>query len=312
MNAIEVKNISLSYGDRDTLKDISFNVKRGHIHGFLGPNGAGKTSTMKVIANLLTPDEGKVLINDQKHDQIKNDFHNQIGFLLEDPPLYKDMSVKEYLTFIAKLKRVHKSKISERLEYCKNVLDLESVFDRSIENLSKGFKQRVGIAQAIIHMPNIVILDEPTVGLDPYSVVEIRNLILNLKHEHTILLSSHLLHEMSLVCDEVTIIADGRVLESGRIEDIENKLSSNNIIKIKTLNTSDDWVEFINEHPSLKLSSMTTNGKDQVNEYIIQASDSHELYALMVEKSVEFKIKLISIEQTQNTLEDIFIKVVEK
>jgi ABC-2 type transport system ATP-binding protein len=311
MNAIEVRNISLQYGDRLTLKNINFNVQEGHIHGFLGPNGAGKTSTMKVIANLLSPSSGEVLINSKDHKQIKNDFHNQIGFLLEDPPLYSDMNVKEYLTFIAKLKKVHKSKIVERLEYCKRVLDLETVFDRSIENLSKGFKQRVGIAQAIIHMPKIVILDEPTVGLDPYSVVEIRNLILNLKEQHTILLSSHLLHEMSLVCDEVTIIADGKILESGRIEDIENKLLTNNIIKIQTLFKPSEWIEFLSEHPSIKLSSEVTRD-DGLHEYTIQATHNHELYSLIVEKSVEFKAKLISIEQTENTLEDIFIKVVEK
>lgn len=298
MKAIEVKNISHRFGSRTILKDLSFNVEKGHIHGFLGPNGAGKTTTMKIIAGLLNPSHGDIQVN------------GNIGFLLEDPPLYNDMTVRSYLKFIAKLKRVPPSAIEKSLDYCRINLDLDTVFDRSIENLSKGYKQRVGIAQAIIHMPEIVILDEPTVGLDPYSVIEIRNLILRLKEEHTILLSSHLLHEMGLVCDEVTIISQGTILESGTISNIEKKLSQSSQLIIKTLLDNEEWSEFLRSHSSFNFVEKIND--NNTYQFILNGSEDTELYSQLIEKSVELKVKLIGFEQKKSSLEEIFIKVVDK
>ena len=308
MNAIELKNVDLKFGERQILENISFKVQKGQIHGFLGPNGAGKTTTMKCIVHLLTHFDGSIYINDQDIKEQKLNLHNELGFLLEDPPLYNDMKVKEYLAFIAKLKKVPSHKISQRVDYCKEVLDLSEVFERPIEHLSKGFKQRVGIAQAIIHDPSIVILDEPTIGLDPYSVIEIRNLILKLKKDHTILLSSHLLHEMSLVCDEVTIISNGRILESGSIEDIEKRFLKDSKTHLKTLKTTPEWESYLKS----KSINCEKSLKDDVYYFTLHTSLDFKACAEIVKKTVEFNIDLIAIDQKHNTLEDIFIKVVDK
>ena len=227
---IKVDKISKRYGRNRAVQDLSFSVRKGTIHGFLGPNGAGKSTTMRIIAGLIPPSDGKVYVQGLSVQANLKQTKSAIGILLEIPPLYKDMEVVEYLAFVARLHKVSKKNLQQRVDSVMQKLGLEHVAKRLIGNLSKGYKQRVGVAQAIIHSPDIVILDEPTVGLDPSSVITMRELIKELKQEHTVLLSSHLLHEVGLICDEVTIIDKGRLVATGTMEEINSKLTGQNRI----------------------------------------------------------------------------------
>jgi ABC-2 type transport system ATP-binding protein len=305
--AIEIDNITLNYGNRNILKDISFHVDKGHIHGFLGPNGAGKTTTMKVITKLLTQDSGQVKLFGQDVGELKTTFNSKIGFLLEDPPLYNDLTVMEYLDYIAKIKKVPSHKIKDYINDCVESLDLSSVIDRAIENLSKGFQQRVGIAQAIIHKPEIVILDEPTNGLDPQAMLEVRNLILKLKENHTILLSSHLLHEMSLVCDEVTIISQGKILASGNIDELKEKIGHTQEIHLELLEECPKFEKIINE-----FSKLSKVKKIDSTKYMLVPNTGDEVRHEIVKLVNESEAQLIKIDRKKYTLEDIFISITDR
>jgi ABC-2 type transport system ATP-binding protein len=226
--AIKAEHLSKEYPGRTALSDFSFVVKKGTIHGFLGPNGAGKTTTMKILTGLISPTSGNYQIN------------GKIGFLPENPPLYQEMLVEDYLKFVLSIysnEKFNPDLIERALKLC----GLENVRHRLIGNLSKGFKQKVGIAGAIVHMPEVIILDEPTVGLDPVAIVEIRNLIKSLKGEHTILFSSHQLHEVELLCEEITLIGQGHLLISGNIETISQSLMTKKHFKarVNTISESD-------------------------------------------------------------------------
>jgi ABC-2 type transport system ATP-binding protein len=224
--AIEIKNLVKSFPGRIALEDVSFSVKKGSVHGFLGPNGAGKSTTMKIICGLLTQNSGEVTLS------------GSIGFLPEHPPLYPMMTVFDYLTFILEIYSFEKN--VKKVEEVITKTGLDSVRERLIGNLSKGYQQRVGIAQAIIHSPEIIILDEPTVGLDPVAISEIRNLISELKKEHTILFSSHQLHDVELLCSDITLIQEGKIVVSGSLEDILLNLKKNRVQKarVKKFNES--------------------------------------------------------------------------
>lgn len=304
--AIEIENITLNYGTRNILKDISFHVDKGHIHGFLGPNGAGKTTTMKIITKLLTQDSGQVKLFGQDVGELKTTFNSRIGFLLEDPPLYNDLTVMEYLHFIAKIKKVPNDKIKDYINDCVESLDLSTVINRAIENLSKGFQQRVGIAQAIIHKPEIVILDEPTNGLDPQAMLEVRNLILRLKENHTILLSSHLLHEMSLVCDEVTIISHGKILASGNIDELKEKIGHTQEIHLELLEECPQFEKVINE-----FSKLSQVKKIDATRFMLVPNTSDEVRHEIVKLVNDSEAKLIKIDRKKYTLEDIFISITD-
>lgn len=216
--AINVKKLRKSFSGEDVLKNISFSVNKGTIHGFLGPNGAGKTTTMNIIAGLLSPSEGEVEVA------------GSVGFLPETPPLYNNMIVRDFLKFVAEIHYVPKALINKRIEIVSEKCGVSSVQKRLIGNLSKGYRQRVGIAQALIFDPKIVVLDEPTVGLDPSSIIEIRELISELKNDHTVLFSSHQLHEVELLCSDITIINQGKILQSGPISDIRKTYQNRQII----------------------------------------------------------------------------------
>ena len=203
---IEVKNLVKKYGDHTAVDHLSFTVEKGQIYGFLGPNGAGKSTTMNIMTGYLGATDGEVLING--HDILKEPeaAKKSIGYLPELPPLYMDMTVMEYLKFSAELKKIKKEDREQEIEKALKLVKLADVQDRLIKNLSKGYKQRVGLAQAILGFPEIIILDEPTVGLDPKQIIEIRELIRELAKEHTVILSSHILAEIREVCDYIMII----------------------------------------------------------------------------------------------------------
>jgi ABC-2 type transport system ATP-binding protein len=220
MNVIELINVSKTYPGIMALKEISIQVKKGSIHGLLGPNGAGKTTAMNIMAGLTTPSSGEVIINGKG-----------LGLLPENPPLYPNMKVGEFLTFVAEINGVNRLVLRDKVKEIISKCGLSTVEARLLGNLSKGFKQRVGIASTLVFAPEIIILDEPTVGLDPFSIMEIRELILTLKKDHTILLSTHQLHEANLVCTDITIISKGTVLQSGSISEIQKAFRPRQVVK---------------------------------------------------------------------------------
>lgn len=220
-NALQVKNLYKEYPGVEVLSNISFNVKRNHIHAFLGPNGAGKSTTMRIISGLLPPTSGEITVDGHSIEQDPYYCHRHIGLLPENLPLYLDMAVEEYLVFVQK---IHLLKNAEKLPSLDKIIErcgLHDVRNKMIRKLSKGYKQRVGIAQTLCYNADLIILDEPLVGLDPNAIAEIRQLILDLKENHTILLSTHQLHEVDLLCDHITIINRGKILKSCAKGEIE-------------------------------------------------------------------------------------------
>lgn len=203
---IEVRNLVKKYGSHMAVNHLNFTIEKGKIYGFLGPNGAGKSTTMNMITGYIASTEGEILIDGHNILEEPEEAKKKIGYLPEIPPLYVDMTVSEYLKFVAELKSIPKEKRSGNINEVMSTTKLQSVKDRLIKNLSKGYRQRVGLAQALLGYPEIIILDEPTVGLDPKQIIEIRDLIKSLGNKHTVILSSHILSEVSAVCDHVLII----------------------------------------------------------------------------------------------------------
>lgn len=218
--AIDIKRLSKAYPGRQALDEITFSVKKGSVHGFLGPNGAGKSTTMKILSGLIPESSGEFTVN------------GKVGFLPEHPPVYPNMTVKDYLQFVFDIYSPGK-KVTGVVEDIMLKTGLIGVQDRLIGNLSKGYQQRVGIAQAIVHSPEIIILDEPTVGLDPMAIAEIRDLITRLKKDHTILFSTHQLHDVELLCSDITLINHGKIVVTGPLENILEGLKTKTIIQAR-------------------------------------------------------------------------------
>ena len=230
---IEVKNLVKKYGEHLAVDGLSFTVEKGQIYGFLGPNGAGKSTTMNIMTGYLGATEGEVIING--HDILKEPelAKKSIGYLPEIPPLYTDMTVTEYLKFVAELKKIKKAEIMEAVGEVIELVGLIDVEHRLIKNLSKGYRQRVGLAQAIIGFPEIIILDEPMVGLDPIQIIEIRELIRKLAKEHTVILSSHILAEVQEMCDHIMIISKGKLVASDTPENLEKMMGTTEKITVE-------------------------------------------------------------------------------
>jgi ABC-2 type transport system ATP-binding protein len=215
---LEIKNVSKRYGDQQALIDVSFSLKKGDIVGFLGPNGAGKTTLMKIITSILKQDSGVITINGYNTQTNKISTKRQIGYLAENNPLYKDMLVTEYLDFIASLYKIDNKK--DKVKEIINKTGLNGEIKKRIEELSKGYKQRVGIAAALVHDPKVLILDEPTTGLDPNQLVEIRKLIQEIGKEKIVLLSTHILQEIPKICNHIIIINKGKIVENAKMQDL--------------------------------------------------------------------------------------------
>ena len=229
---IEVKNLVKKYGNHIAVDHLNFTIEKGHIYGFLGPNGAGKSTTMNIMTGYLGATEGEVLIDG--HDILKEpeEAKRHIGYLPEMPPLYMDMKVKEYLDFAAELKRIPKGERAQSVDTAIRMTKLQEVQERLIRNLSKGYRQRVGLAQAMLGFSDIIILDEPTVGLDPKQIIEIRELIRRLAKKHTVILSSHILAEVREVCDYIMIISKGKLVASDTPDGLEKMLSQTEAVEI--------------------------------------------------------------------------------
>lgn len=230
---IEVRNLTKVYGRKKAVDDLSFTIEDGEIFGFLGPNGAGKSTTMNIITGCLSATEGTIVIDGNDIFEEAYKAKKNVGYLPEQPPLYMDMTVEEYLRFVAEAKKVKKDKRSEEVERVMKKTSILDVHNRLIKTLSKGYKQRVGIAQALIGNPKVIILDEPTVGLDPRQILEIRDLIRNLGKEHTVILSSHILQEVNSVCDKIMIIAHGKLKVCATPEELYHTYCGNRLLYVR-------------------------------------------------------------------------------
>ncbi len=226
---IEVRHLTKKYGDTLAVSDLSFTIESGHIYGFLGPNGAGKSTTMNIMTGCLAATEGDVIIGGHDIYEEPRQAKKLIGYLPEQPPLYMDSTPREYLTFVARAKGVQKSELKGQIQKAMESTDIVDMADRLIRHLSKGYRQRVGIAQAILGDPEVVILDEPTVGLDPMQIIEIRDLIRELGKDRTVILSSHILSEIQAVCDRVIIISNGKKLADDSLQNLEVLNSGKNL-----------------------------------------------------------------------------------
>jgi len=267
---IEIKNLTKKFGSNIVLDNISFEVRKGEVLGFLGPNGAGKTTTMKIIASFWTPTAGQVKVDgiDVAKDSIAT--RKKIGYLPETVPLYDDMRVYEYLKFIAEVRGLGKERLQKRIGEVSDTCGIRKVLRKPIEELSKGYRQRVGLAQAIMHEPEILILDEPTTGLDPNQIVEIRDLIKKLGKEKTVIFSTHILGEVSVTCDRVIIINDGRIVGEGTPGELASKAGAHEMIYVKIKGPKEAVLN--------KLKDMENVGKVEVKD-----RESEETYGYEIE-----------------------------
>lgn len=306
---IEVKNLTKKYGNHVAVENLSFEVKKGQIYGFLGPNGAGKSTTMNIMTGYLAATEGSVTINGFDIMKEPEEAKRCIGYLPEFPPLYVDMTVREFLAFVADLKRVPKNERKQQIAEVMSMTGIEHMSERLIKNLSKGYKQRVGLAQAILGNPEVIILDEPSVGLDPMQIIEIRELIKKLGQKHTVILSSHILSEVSAVCDHIMIIAHGKLIASDTLEGLQKLFTAT-----RKLNLSVKGDEKL-----LRAMIEEMNGVSEVetaideNTGFVNASIALEKQADIREelniKLAEFKMPIMSMVLEEKQLEDIFIEL---
>lgn len=306
---IEVKNLVKCYGSHTAVDHLNFTIKKGQIYGFLGPNGAGKSTTMNIMTGYLGATEGEVLING--HNILTEPYKakKDIGYLPEQPPLYMDMTVLEYLKFVFCLKRIGKAFQAEQLEKVIRLVKLDSVRNRLIKNLSKGYRQRVGLAGALVGFPEIIILDEPTVGLDPQQIIEIRQLIRSLAKDHTVILSSHILSEVREICDHIMIIYQGKLVASDTPENLEAKMQGNETIELLAKGNLSSVKEAITSLPSILEADY---GKTQEGECIcvtLTVANKKDIREQIFWTFANHKIPLLRLANTRTTLEDIFLEL---
>ncbi len=308
---IEVRNLVKKYGNHVAVDHLNFTVEKGKIYGFLGPNGAGKSTTMNMITGYIASTEGDILIDGHNILEEPEEAKKRIGYLPEIPPLYQDMTVREYLEFAAELKSIPKEKKKSNIEEVMSITKIEDVKNRLIKNLSKGYKQRVGLAQALLGYPEIIILDEPTVGLDPKQIIEIRDLIKSLGRKHTVILSSHILSEVSAVCDHVLIIDKGRLVASDSPENLSKLMAGDNSLELtikgreEDIRKAFDMVENIQEviyHDSLVKGAcdvtVKVSGEQDIRENIF--------FAL-----AEMKCPILKMQSGNMSLEEVFLKLTD-
>ena len=296
---IEVQNLTKRYGTHMAVNHISFQVEEGEILGFLGPNGAGKSTTMNILTGYLSASEGTVKINGYDILEQPNQAKSSIGYLPEQPPLYLDMTVREYLDFIFDLKKCTLNRLQHIAEICKMV-KIEEVYGRLIKNLSKGYRQRVGFAQALIGNPPVLILDEPTVGLDPNQIIEIRTLIKNLGKHHTVILSSHILPEIEAVCDRIVVINKGAIVADDTASDLSKKYSSDRRTLIRVAGPEEDVLGLLSRVPGVQ--NVTPLGEKESGVFELFDRLSARKWPLMGMKSMEMTLEEIFIALTRETI----------
>ena len=308
---IEVKNITKKYGSFTAVDNISFKIEEGEIIGLLGPNGAGKSTTMNMITGYIEPTEGEIKVEGYDISKKPKKAKAQIGYMPEGVPLYSDLTVKEFVTYMAELKKVDRKTRKEKVEKIIEQTGLKDVEKKLTRNLSRGYKQRVSMGGALVGEPKILILDEPTVGLDPKQITEIRALIKELGKKHTIILSSHILSEVSQICNKVIIINKGKIVAIDTPENLEKKVESNNTTYV-TVEDTENKIETMKEKiPEIKDIKLIKENEDGTKEYVLESDKDVDLRKIVFNEFAKENITIFEMKKADTTLEDAFMKLIE-
>ena len=310
---IEVENLVKKYGSHVAVDHLSFHVNRGQIYGFLGPNGAGKSTTMNMMTGYLAATEGTIKINGYDIATQPEEAKKCIGYLPELPPLYQEMTVREYLTFAAELKKIPRKDRMAQIDEVMEMTMLTEVEHRLIRNLSKGYKQRVGLAQAILGFPEVIILDEPPVGLDPKQITEIRDLIRRLGEKHTVILSSHILSEVSAICDHIMIISQGKLVASDSSEELQKRMSGTARLNITVLGTKEQTAAALQTISALKEEEVSyiQSTEKEVLEFVVETDSAIDMRRAVGTALAKAQIPVIGMTREERTLEDIFLALTD-
>ena len=309
---IEVKNVTKKYGSFVAVNDISFNIKDGEVVGFLGPNGAGKTTTMNVITGYIEQTEGNVIVNGFDTIKKAKKAKKEIGYMPEGVPLYTDLTVKEFVTYMAELRKVERKLKKQKVQEVLKETGLDTMQNKLIKNLSRGQKQRVSLAGTLVGDPKVIILDEPTVGLDPKQITEIRSLIKNLGKKHTVILSSHILSEVSQICDRVIIINKGKIVAEDTPDNLEKKVSNKNIIYV-TVEDNENKVDTVaNKINGIKSIKLIKTNEDKTKQYEISGEDGINLNKIIFSEFAKENITIFEMKKPEATLEDAFMKIIKE
>lgn len=308
---IEVAGLTKRYGPTLAVSDVSFEVQKGEVLGFLGPNGAGKTTTMRVITGYLTPSEGKVRVAGYDIVDEPLEAKRRTGYLPETPPVYPDMTVGEYLAFVARIKGVPRKEIKTRIAEISEKCAVTDVMRRQTGKLSKGYRQRVGLAQALIHNPDVLILDEPTAGLDPKQIIETRELIKGLAGQHTIVLSTHILPEVSKTCQRVLVISQGKIVASGTPDELMHRLQGFETVLLTAEGPAAEMMERLQRVTGVNLVEPRDAADSRVT-FEVQAEKGQDVRAELARAVVESRWKLLELKTSGLSLEEIFLKLTTK
>ena len=308
---IEVKNITKKYGSFTAVDNISFKIEEGEIIGLLGPNGAGKSTTMNMITGYIEPTEGEIKVEGYDISKKPKKAKAQIGYMPEGVPLYSDLTVKEFVTYMAELKKVDRKTRKEKVEKIIEQTGLKDVEKKLTRNLSRGYKQRVSMAGALVGEPKILILDEPTVGLDPKQITEIRALIKELGKKHTIILSSHILSEVSQICNKVIIINKGKIVAIDTPENLEKKVESNNTTYVTVEDTKNKIETMKEKIPEIKDIKLIKENEDGTKEYVLESDKDVDLRKIVFNEFAKENITIFEMKKADTTLEDAFMKLIE-
>ena len=308
---IEVTKLTKKYGDHIAVDHLSFRVEKGQIYGFLGPNGAGKSTTMNIITGYLAATEGTVTIDGKDIQKDPEEAKRSIGYLPELPPLYVDMTVREYLEFVAELKKVPKKERKQQIDEVMEMTQITDMQQRLIKNLSKGYRQRVGLAQAILGYPEVIILDEPTVGLDPKQIIEIRDLIRKLGENHTVILSSHILSEVSAVCDHIMIIAHGKLVASDSPENLQKLMSGSMELNLEVKGSAAAVKSALQEISQIDRIEENTEASKNVAKLKVISKENADIREQVFYALADAKLPILEMTHAEKSLEDIFLELTE-
>ena len=308
---IEVKNVTKRYGKFVAVDDISFTIKEGEIVGLLGPNGAGKSTTMNMLTGFIEQTDGEIVINGYDILKKPKNAKKEIGYMPEGVPLYTDLTVKEFVTYMAEIKNFDRKQRKEEVQKIIEQTGLKDVEKKLVKNLSRGYKQRVSMAGALVGEPKILILDEPTVGLDHKQITKIRNLIKELGKTHTVILSSHILSEVSQICNKVIIINKGKIVAIDTPENLEQKVLSKNCIYV-TVEDNENKMENVKEKiKEIKKLELVENNEDGTKRYIIESEENIDLRKTLFKELAKENITIFEMKKADSTLEDAFMKLIE-
>lgn len=308
---IEVKDVTKKYGNFIAVDNISFTVNDGEVVGFLGPNGAGKSTTMNMITGFIEPTVGTIIVNGYDVSKQSEKAKKQVGYMPEGVPLYNDLTAKEFVTYMAELKRVPRKEKKEKVDKVLYETGIEDVANKLIRNLSRGYRQRVSLAGALIGDPEVIVLDEPTVGLDPKQITEIRQLIKKLGKKHTVILSSHILSEVSQICEKVIIINKGKIIAVDTPENLEKKTESQNVILLTVEDEKGNMKNIKKDIPEMTECKYIKDNEDGTKQYMIKSNKEFDLRKKMFEILPKKDITIFELKSAEKSLEDAFITLID-